>query len=258
MGSILHHKSKSRKRGLSPFSNEYKDSKRLWAKLLALLFLFLLIGYILWSYYRGGIVAIILKDDITTAERLFQLRCFFKAWGNLGPFIYMVIVIIEVVVVPIPGSLLYAPGGVIFGGFVGGTMSLLGNVLGAGISFQVTRILGRTFIECKLEASSLRKYESILKKRGAWIVFLLRVNPFTSSDLVSYAAGLTPMPVWKVMVGTFFGMLPLCYVQAYFAKELFTAIPLLIYPFFFLCIVYAFAVVWIVWRIKTKKGESNE
>ncbi len=32
------------------------------------------------------------------------------------------------------------------------------------------------------------------------------------------------------MVGTFAGMAPLCFVQAYFSQEIFTAFPRLIYP----------------------------
>ena len=46
---------------------------------------------------------------------------------------------VEVVVAPIPGTMLYAPGGVIFGGFLGGLLSLAGNVIGAGIACRLMR-----------------------------------------------------------------------------------------------------------------------
>ena len=54
---------------------------------------------------------------------------------------------------------------------------------------------------------------------------LLRINPLTSSDLVSYAAGLVGIPVWQVAVGTFVGMAPLCYAQAHAADWLFQWLP---------------------------------
>ena len=53
----------------------------------------------------------------------------------------------------------------------------------------------------------------LIEDRGLWVVLVLRINPFTSSDLVSYAAGLTRIPAWKVMAGTLLGMAPLCFVQ---------------------------------------------
>ena len=76
-----------------------------------------------------------------------------------------------------------------------------------------------------------------------WIVFLLRVNPLTSSDFVSYAAGATTMPLWKLMLGTFLGMAPLCWAQSYLADEILTAYPKLIYPLLIACAVYTVVVV---------------
>jgi uncharacterized membrane protein YdjX (TVP38/TMEM64 family) len=57
------------------------------------------------------------------------------------------------------------------------------------------------------------------------VIALLRLNPFTSSDLVSYAAGIARLPVWQISLGTLIGLAPLCYAQAYLAQELFTWLP---------------------------------
>ena len=94
--------------------------------------------------------------------------------------------------------------------------------------------------------SSLAKYETRIAQQGTWIVFLLRVNPITSSDLVSYAAGLTQISVWKVMLGTLAGMAPLCFAQSYLADSLLTTFPGLIYPLVIACAAYAAVVVWIL------------
>jgi hypothetical protein len=88
----------------------------------------------------------------------------------------------------------------------GGTISLAGNVLGEGIVCQIKRTIGRQRIERYLERPTLQKYLAVIEARGLSVVLLLRINPFTSSDLVSYAAGLTRIPIWKVMAGTLFGM----------------------------------------------------
>jgi uncharacterized membrane protein YdjX (TVP38/TMEM64 family) len=152
--------------------------------------------------------------------------------------------------------LLYLPGGVIFGGFVGGLTALTGNVVGAGIACQISRTLGGSYVEPYLEKGALKKYEAILDKHGLWIVFLLRVNPLTSSDLVSYAAGLTHMPVWKVMTGTLLGMAPLCFAQAYFAQEILIKFPRLIYPLILLGVVYTIYVIKAI-RQLAKQGAAN-
>lgn len=225
-------------------------------RLLALVLLVVMVGVVVLSYAQGGIVRILLQGDITSEEKASLVRQYFLSWGYLAPLAYMGVVIIEVIIAPIPGTMLYAPGGIIFGGFIGGTMSLLGNVLGSGICHKITRILGKSFVESHLAGGPLDKYEPLLRRQGVWIIFLLRVNPFTSSDLVSYAAGFTSIPTWKVMLGTFLGMTPLCYLQAYLADEIFKAFPSLVLPMFILCIMYGLYALWIVNKLSGKRSKN--
>ena len=218
--------------------------------------LLLLIGWAGWSYYAGGVIYLLLGPEADAAGKLARVQEYFRSWGPAAPAVYTLIVIVEVILAPIPGTLLYLPGGVIFGGFVGGLTALTGNVLGAGISCQISRTLGGSYVGPYLERGALKKYEAILEKHGLWIVFLLRVNPLTSSDLVSYAAGLTHMPVWKVMTGTLLGMAPLCFAQAYFAQEILIKFPRLIYPLILLGVVYAIYVIKTI-RQLAKQGAAN-
>lgn len=221
--------------------------------------IFLLIGlmvFVVYSYFSGGIISIIFQGNISTEEKLLLIKDYFLSWGTLAPLAYTIIVTIEVIVAPVPGALLYIPGGIIFGGLIGGSTALLGNVLGAGISCQIMKTLGKPALDSYFNKDSLRKYDSLLDKRGIWIILLLRLNPFTSSDLVSYAAGLSPMPVWKVMLGTFFGIAPLCYIQSYFAESLFDAFPFLIYPLIFVCILYALFAIWIIMKVRNKNAKG--
>ncbi len=83
--------------------------------------------------------------------------------------------------------------------------------------------------------------------------FFLRVNPLTSSDLVSYAAGLTHLSVWKLMLATLAGMAPLCFAQAYLAEGLLAAFPLLVYPLVAACAVYALVVLWVLSKLLSKQ-----
>ena len=225
------------------------------AALASLLALLVLLGFVAWvaiSYAEGGIVAVMLRSDLPAADKLEELRAFFVDLGALAPLAYVAIVTVEVVVAPIPGTVLYAPAGVIFGGLWGGLLSLIGNVTGAALSFGLMRILGRSSFERLIEAEHLEVLEQRLVERGALIVFLLRVNPLTSSDLVSYAAGATSMPLRKLLLGTTLGMAPLCFLQAYLAENLLKAFPRLVYPLLVAGMIYAALFVWIAFRAGTK------
>ena len=178
-----------------------------------------------------------------------MIQEYFDSFGVIAPLVYVGIVTIEVVVAPIPGLMLYAPGGMIFGGFLGGLLSLLGNTLGAGIACQLIRVLGGKHFTSWLQQGRLKMYHERLSRSGMWLILLLRINPLTSSDLVSYAAGLTGIPIWKVMLGTLLGMAPPCWVQAYLADGILRAVPQLLYPLLILCGIYAVVVVWVVVRL---------
>jgi uncharacterized membrane protein YdjX (TVP38/TMEM64 family) len=205
----------------------------------------LVCGMIGWSYATGGIFHVLLHSG-TADEKVAALRAFFDGFGVAAPLAYVGFVILEVVIAPIPGTMLYAPGGVIFGGFWGGLLSLTGNVIGAGMACQLMRVFIGERAEEYLERSALARYEERITRHGAWVIFLLRVNPLTSSDLVSYAAGLTHLSVWKLMLGTLVGMAPLCFAQSYLADGLLHAFPMLIYPLVAACAVYGLVVVWIL------------
>ena len=212
--------------------------------------LFLLVGaFSVWSYASGGIMKLMFEPAIEPAARLAGIRGYVNSWGSTAPLGYTLLVIMETILAPIPGAILYMPGGALFGWVVGGTLSLVGNVFGSGIACQIMRVFGRNRLERFLEEATIKKYQTILERRGIWIIFLLRVNPFTSSDFVSYAAGLTRLPVWKVMFGTFLGMTPLCFVQAYFAEEVLTTFPGLVYPIILIGASYGVYVVFLIRKL---------
>jgi uncharacterized membrane protein YdjX (TVP38/TMEM64 family) len=198
------------------------------------------------SWCAGGIVWQLTRTDIDAAAHVQTLRTFFAGFGAWAPLVYLAMVTIEVVVAPLPGLILYAPGGILFGTFIGGTAALLGNIIGAGIACLITRSLCSSCLSRFFSEEKLRQVHAALEKQGPWLIFLLRLNPLTSSDIISYAAGLTCIPVWKVMFATGLAMTPLCFAQAWLAEGLLQAFPQLIYPLIVCCIGYLVAVLLVV------------
>jgi uncharacterized membrane protein YdjX (TVP38/TMEM64 family) len=192
---------------------------------LLLIIAIVLSAWALHSYWTAGFVYVLFAGSPDQGPWLERVREVVASWGPLAPIVYTLAVVVEVIVAPIPGTLLYAPAGAIFGGFVGGSLSLVGNVAGAAVCAVIGRMIGERVLARRVDGSALGRYRTLLERRGMWLVLLLRLNPLTTSDLVSYAAGVAGVPAWRVALGTLFGLAPWCYAQAYFAEQVFELVP---------------------------------
>ena len=83
--------------------------------ILPWLALTVLVGIVFASWNSGGIVAELFSSQLTAADRVERLQDFFRSAGIWAPVAYIGFVVAEVVIAPIPGLMLYAPGGLIFG-----------------------------------------------------------------------------------------------------------------------------------------------
>ena len=127
-------------------------------------------------------------------------------------------------------------------------LSLLGNVTGAAIACWIARTFGEAWLRPRIDGTALAALSDRLRARGGWVVFILRLNPFTSSDLVSYAAGLAGVPPRQAALGTLFGMAPQCYAQAFLAEAFFEVLPDSPIAFIAIGIAIAAALIWITLR----------
>jgi uncharacterized membrane protein YdjX (TVP38/TMEM64 family) len=213
--------------------------------------------YAVYSWWSGGLIRVLadgagaLGDNEAALEALRQAL---SQWGPLAPAVYVAAVVVEVLVAPIPGTLLYAPAGALFGGFLGGWLSLIGNTIGAAIACAVGRTLGEQAVTRRLEGARLASHVDAIRTRGLWLVLLLRLNPLTSSDLVSYTAGALGVSVPRVAIGTFIGMAPLCFAQAYLAEQIFRILPGAVWVLVGAGLIYV--VFLVVWLTQRKKGTS--
>jgi uncharacterized membrane protein YdjX (TVP38/TMEM64 family) len=194
------------------------------ASLVPVAAVLLIAGWGLSSWATGGVVATLVASALDGGASIEQVRAALASAGVFAPVVYVAAVVIEVMVAPIPGLLLYLPGGALFGGFWGGTLALAGNVIGASLATWLARAAGER-VARRIDMSRMRAHGERIRARGVLVVALLRVNPLTSSDIVSYAAGLAGVAVWRVALGTTLGMAPLCYAQSYAAEWIFQWLP---------------------------------
>ena len=55
------------------------------------------------------------------------------------------------------------------------------------------------------------------------VVFVSRLMPFLSFDVISYAAGLTSLVFWRFVIATLFGIAPASFVLAHVGSEMASA-----------------------------------
>ena len=194
-------------------------------------FLLIFIVYMIFSFYNQGIFYQIFNSNIN------DLVNYINSYEKFAPIILLIIIILEVVAAPIPGMIIYVAAGIILGSFIGGVVSFIGNIIGSIICFFLAW-QGRTFFFKKTKSKTLEVFDKYCVKYGALAIFLLRLNPFTSTDIISYVAGFSKMRFKQFIIGTSLGLLPLSFLSSYFGGEIITKFPKIYQFFIFISILY--------------------
>ncbi len=215
------------------------------------LILALFLAWIIYSYASKGIVFSLMKSDTST------VISFVHSFGFFAAVIFVLLVILEVVLAPIPPLALYIVAGLLFGGFLGGCLTLLGNLIGAFIDFIVARNFGRGLVETKVPEKLRHKFDKFFEKHGGLAIFILRINPLTTSDLVSYLSGLTKMKLRTFLVATGLGLIPMIFLQTYFGDFFIKSSPLLTGLIILFSVFYLVIFVYLIFIAVFKKKENK-
>ena len=129
----------------------------------------------------------------------------FRQWiderGLIGQAVFFGMIVLQVFVAFLPGEPLEIAAGYAFGWFGGTILSLLGIILGSALVFLFVRRFGMRAIDLFI---SREKLESIRflndTKRLKSLMFLLFLIPGTPKDLLTYAAGLTPIRLSEFLI----------------------------------------------------------
>ncbi|UCE63027.1 MAG: TVP38/TMEM64 family protein [Nitrospirota bacterium] len=176
---------------------------------------------------------------------------YLDAWGPVGPIVFIVMMATAVVISPIPSLPLDLAAGVAFGPFLGTVYAVIGAEIGAMISFLIGRFLGRDVI-AKILKVDVVFCEKCTDRHLIGLVFLSRLFPVFSFDLISYGAGLTNMSLKAFALATLFGMIPPTYALTYFGSSVVTVDWPLILSGVGLIIVFLFLPKWIMKNPSTR------
>lgn len=135
--------------------------------------------------------------------------------GRWGPALIIGLMTLAVVMSPIPSAPIALAAGAAYGHLWGTVYTLAGAELGALIAFALARILGRETLRQwfgeKLDVGLLGSQNVLMVT-----VFASRLMPFISFDLISYAAGLSCLALWRFALATLAGIIPASFILAHF------------------------------------------
>ena len=141
--------------------------------------------------------------------------------GIFGPLLLIALMTLAVVFSPLPSAPVALAAGAVYGHTYGTIYIVIGAEIGAIAAFMIARIAGYELASKYLGSNlSLGRFGS--QSALTAIVFVSRLIPFMSFDLVSYAAGLTPIALWRFAIATLLGLIPISFALAHLGGEIVT------------------------------------
>lgn len=178
-----------------------------------------------------------------------------RGYGAYAAVISFFLMILQSILSPIPALLITLANAAVFGWWKGALLSFWSSMVGAALCFYIARILGRDVVEKITTKTGLAKVDEFFERYGKNSILICRLLPFVSFDIVSYAAGLTPIKFWDFFIATGLGQLPATIVYSYLGnlagstKTIFISI---------VCVVALSALVYMIGKIYNDKKKANK
>lgn len=128
-----------------------------------------------------------------------EIENFVKSFGIFGPVIIILLIVIEVVFAPLPGGAFPVIAGLLFGPVRGILYSWLGNVLGSLIAFLLSRRFGNNVVKFFAPSFNEGTYHNEMARHKG-LFFFAYLTPFIPVDVLSFAIGMTKMPIYRFIV----------------------------------------------------------
>lgn len=156
-------------------------------------------GILLGLFYLVAVARVIHVDGVRSAIVV--------ATGPIAPLAY-VVVSAALGALFVPGPILAASSGLLFGPLVGVFVTLGATVGTAVVASLVGRRAGRASARALLGGERADRTDALIERCGLWAVVGQRFVPGISDAFASYAFGTFGVPLWQMAVGAFIGSAP--------------------------------------------------
>jgi uncharacterized membrane protein YdjX (TVP38/TMEM64 family) len=164
--------------------------------------LVLFAAFLFGLFYLVAVTRVIDVDDV---------RRTVAATGPAAPLAYVVVSAVLGAVF-VPGPILAAGSGLLFGPVLGLFVTLGATVGTATITSLIGRRAGRGSARALLGPTRADGIDRLIERHGMWAVVGQRFVPGVSDALASYAFGAFGVPLWQMAVGAFIGSAPRAFV----------------------------------------------
>lgn len=149
----------------------------------------------LWVVF--GLSGLVSREDV---------RDTVEAAGPLAPLVFVPIAGLLALVL-VPGALLAATAGALFGTWVGFAVTLASALTTSALALLIGRHAGRDGAR-EFGGQRVVALEAWLERQGVATIVTARLMPGLSDAAVSYAAGAVGLAVWQILLGTAIGASP--------------------------------------------------
>ena len=151
-------------------------------------------------------------DLFAIASSVDRMEAVIASWGPAAPLASMALMVLHSFV-PFPAEMLAIANGMLFGLAFGTFVTWAGAMLGAIAAFALARWVGDAFVYRLIGEGRRRTLERWTADTGAKTLFLARLLPVISFNLVNYAAGLAGVGWWTFLWTTAVGILPVTVIS---------------------------------------------
>lgn len=163
-------------------------------KAVSIISIIVLVAFLVAAYFVIG------RPLLTTVENPEGFRKWVNGHGVLGWLAMIGIMALQVLVAIIPGEPMEVGAGYAFGAWGGMFLCLVGAFVGQLIVFFFVRRYGVKLVEALVSREKMQSIKFLNDSRKLELLtFVLFLIPGTPKDALSYAAGLTPINMWRFL-----------------------------------------------------------
>lgn len=148
-----------------------------------------------------------------------SIKSWVTTFGWFGPILLVLAMIGQMFLVVIPTTLLLVVCILAYGPVWGSAIALLAIYAASSAGYFIGRAFGSVTVEKILGSKARTKSTIFLEKYGFWAIFITRLNPFLSNDVVSIVGGMIKMDYWKFIAASLAGIAPLILCIAIFGES---------------------------------------
>lgn len=134
-----------------------------------------------------------LDEYETESDKIDALVKMIEKTGAWGMFVFIVLQILQIVILPLPAAVCYIPGAIIWDPLVATLLASAGVIVGSVIAYFIGKIWGRKAVVWIAGKETCDKYSVYFGKRGKTVFVLMQILPFFPDDILCMVAGLTGM-----------------------------------------------------------------